>query len=93
MLHATDLDVWVAYDGGVIIVRPGSSGHDGDTDAMAGSQNTPVNGPSLVETGSVSIRLVFSPQAPTYHRILILALGRCTHCHHRDIHSRQVSNW
>ncbi len=86
MLHATDGDVWVAYDGGVIIVRPGSSGHDGDTDA--GSQNTPVDGPSPVETESASIRLAFSSQVPTNHETMIHALGCHTRCRHRYKRSR-----
>jgi hypothetical protein len=49
VLHAAALDVWVDYDGGTVIVRQGSGGHDNDADAP-GNPGAPVGVPSPTET-------------------------------------------
>lgn len=42
VLHVADLDVWVAYDGGTIIVVQGATGNTPDTGSSSGDHPVPV---------------------------------------------------
>lgn len=57
VLHAADLDIWVAHNGDTIIVMKGAvSGHNGDAaDADSDDSDTPAGVPSPDET-RVSVR-------------------------------------
>ena len=57
--HAADLDVWVAYDGGTVIVIQGAGGRDGDGDPNSGNSNAPDGLPRPSET-EVRVRLISS---------------------------------